>query len=101
MSKDHPTLVTIWTKLRAKANVIAFVDTSNPEEDIEAMLRWFEPITECPLSQGEIQLQNGKFLIFRQITNSMPALDPRVVGDYDVVIIDSQTCSQIVQGLKE
>jgi hypothetical protein len=98
---DHPTLVAIWTKLREKRNVIAFVDTTNSEEDIKPMLDWFEPITECSLSQGEIQLQNGTFLIFRQITNTMPVLDPRVVGDYEVIVINNETCAQIVQGLKE
>jgi hypothetical protein len=100
MSKDHPVLVDIWGKLRKKRNVIALLDTEDPDTDIPMVLSWFEPITKDTLGGGDVLMKNGTFLCVRKILNIMPAMDPRVVGDYEVVVVPKEIVSQLKQGLQ-
>lgn len=100
MNRDHPTLVDIWSRLRKKRNVIAFVETDTPEDDLPTLTSWFEPITKDQLSKEDILIQNGTFLCFRPMLAEMPVIDPRVTGDYDIVVIPQQVLKQIKQGLE-
>ena len=99
MNNDHKILVDIWTKLKAKRDVIILVDCEE-DEDATVILDWFAPITKHRISRDEAMMLNDKLLCLRRILPRMPTLDPRAVGAYDVVVVSKQSLLEIKQGLQ-
>lgn len=96
---DHKILVDIWTFLRNKRNVIVLLDTEN-DFDISMLLNWFKPITKGKLSSEDIILKNGTFLCVRKLLARMPTMDKRIIGDYEIVVINNQILEEIRQELQ-
>ncbi len=90
---DHPALVDMWKRLSQGKNVLVFVDYASPEIVGTKVSAWFKTLIKTRINSVEYILQNGTFLIFRQITMGV---SEGAKGSYDLMVLTERTVEEIL-----
>lgn len=95
MKKDPNSLIDIWKELRAKNNVLLFLESESMVEDTKIIMGWFSASIKELLSSEDALMKNGSFLCIRKVLETMPPITKETIGEYTIKFISFQEIEYI------
>lgn len=95
MKKDPDKLIDVWKELRAKNNVILFLESEAMIYDTKVIMGWFSASIKEMLSSEDALMKNGSFLCIRKVLEKMPPLTKETIGEYTIKFLSFQDIDYI------
>lgn len=100
MKKDPEKLIEVWKELRAKNNVILFLESEAMTHDTKIIMEWFSASIKEMISREDALMKNGSFLCIRKVLETMPPLTKETIGEYTIKFLSYQEIEHIKELLK-
>jgi hypothetical protein len=101
MKKDPDLLIEVWKDLRAKKNVLLFIDTTDQFKDTDLIMNWFNPSIKEKITNEDALMKNGSFLCIRRVLETMPPINNKTIGAYTIKFLNVSDMLNIREILKD